>query len=147
MHAHLPYVRHPEFDAYLEEDWLFEAVAETYIPLINVFDNLINEHIDFRITMTLTPPLISMLTDELLQQRCLRYIEKRLELAEKRLNGQIINPNLIKLQGCTIIISTMQDMCLRKNTRETLLLRLKNSRMPEKWKLLPPVLRIASFLL
>lgn len=85
LHAHLPYVRHPEFDAFLEEDWLFEAVTETYIPLINVFDNLINEHIDFRITMSLTPPLISMLTDELLQQRCLRYIEKRLELAEKEI--------------------------------------------------------------
>ena len=85
LHAHLPYVRHPEFDAFLEEDWLFEAVTETYIPLINVFDNLINEHIDFRITMSLTPPLISMLTDGLLQQRCLRYIEKRLELAEKEI--------------------------------------------------------------
>lgn len=85
LHAHLPFVRHPEYDAFLEEDWLFEAVTETYIPLINTFDNLIEDGIDFRITMSLTPPLITMLTDDLLQFRCVRYIENRIELAEKEL--------------------------------------------------------------
>ena len=28
LHAHLPYVRHPEFDRFLEERWFFEAVTE-----------------------------------------------------------------------------------------------------------------------
>ncbi|MBM4054615.1 MAG: DUF1957 domain-containing protein [Planctomycetes bacterium] len=97
LHAHLPYVRHPEFDAYFEEDWLFEAVTETYIPLINVFDNLIKERIDFRITLSLTPTLISMLTDVLLQQRCLRYIETRLELAEKEIERTNNQPEFNQL--------------------------------------------------
>jgi len=38
LHAHLPYVRHPEYDDFLEEDWLYEAITETYIPLLEVFD-------------------------------------------------------------------------------------------------------------
>jgi len=33
LHAHLPFVRHPEHDDFLEEDWLFEAITETYEPL------------------------------------------------------------------------------------------------------------------
>ena len=32
LHAHLPFVRHPESDYVLEEEWLFEAIAETYTP-------------------------------------------------------------------------------------------------------------------
>ena len=30
LHAHLPFVRHPEYPEFLEEDWLFEAITETY---------------------------------------------------------------------------------------------------------------------
>ena len=40
LHAHLPFVRHPEHDNFLEEDWLFQAILETYIPLIQVFQGL-----------------------------------------------------------------------------------------------------------
>jgi 1,4-alpha-glucan branching enzyme len=83
LHSHLPYVRHPEHDRFLEEDWLYEAITETYVPLINMFDGLVNDGVDFRITMSLTPTLISMLTDPLLQQRYLRHINRLIELAEK----------------------------------------------------------------
>ena len=34
LHAHLPYVRHPEYPDFLEEDWFFEALTETYVPLV-----------------------------------------------------------------------------------------------------------------
>jgi 1,4-alpha-glucan branching enzyme len=85
LHGHLPYVRHPEHDRFLEEDWLYEAITETYIPLINVFDGLVNDGIDFRVTMSLTPTLIAMLTDPLLQQRYVRHISRLIELAGKEL--------------------------------------------------------------
>ncbi|HEX9022085.1 MAG TPA: DUF1957 domain-containing protein, partial [Nitrospirota bacterium] len=85
LHSHLPYVRHPEHDQFLEEDWLYEAITETYIPLINVFDSLVNDGVDFRITMSLTPTLIAMLTDPLLQQRYARHISKLIELSEKEI--------------------------------------------------------------
>lgn len=83
LHAHLPYVRHPEYDFFLEEHWLFEAITETYVPLISMYEGLVNDGIDFRITMSLTPPLIAMLTDPLLQDRYLVYIGKLIELSEK----------------------------------------------------------------
>ena len=85
LHSHLPYVRHPEHDQFLEEDWLYEAITETYIPLINVFDGLVNDGVDFRITMSLTPTLIALLTDPLLQHRYVRHISKLIELAEKEI--------------------------------------------------------------
>ncbi|OGS26287.1 MAG: glycoside hydrolase [Elusimicrobia bacterium RIFOXYB2_FULL_48_7] len=83
LHAHLPYVRHPEYDDFLEEDWFYEGVVETYIPLLTIFEKFLEEGIDFRVTMSITPPLANMFCDELLQKRCLRYINSLCELAEK----------------------------------------------------------------
>ena len=85
LHAHLPFVRHPEEEYFLEENWLYEAITETYIPLINIFDKLIDEKIPYRVTMSLTPPLISMLKDSLLQSRYIRHIDKLIELSEKEI--------------------------------------------------------------
>jgi len=85
LHAHLPYVRHPEYDDFLEEDWFYEGVVETYIPLLSVFEKFMEEGIDFRVTMSITPPLANMFCDELLQKRCLRYINALCELAEKEM--------------------------------------------------------------
>ena len=85
LHAHLPYVRHPEHSYFLEEDWLYEAITETYIPLIDVFEGLVRDEVPFRVTLSLTPPLISMLTDGFLQQRYSDWLDKLLELSEKEL--------------------------------------------------------------
>ncbi len=38
LHAHLPFVRHPEHEKFLEESWLFEAITETYLPLLQVMN-------------------------------------------------------------------------------------------------------------
>lgn len=83
LHAHLPYVRHPEHEDFFEETWFFEAITETYIPLIRVFQGLLRDGVNFRVTMSITPPLASMLLDPLLQERYLRHIGRLIELAEK----------------------------------------------------------------
>ncbi|GAB4326628.1 MAG: glycoside hydrolase family 57 protein [Candidatus Sumerlaeia bacterium] len=83
LHAHLPFVRHPEYEDFLEERWLYEAITETYIPLYDHFRTMLNDGVRFRLTMSLTPPLVSMLTDGLLQDRYARHIEKLIELARK----------------------------------------------------------------
>lgn len=83
LHSHLPYVRHPEHEDFLEEDWLYEAITETYIPLILVLERLLDDKVDFRLTMSLTPTLISMLEDNLLQERYLRHINKLIELGHR----------------------------------------------------------------
>lgn len=83
LHAHLPFVRHPEFDEYLEEEWLFEAILETYLPLLQRFYQLEDEGVDFCFTMTVSPPLASMLADPLLRQRAIGHLSKLQELAHK----------------------------------------------------------------
>ena len=86
LHAHLPYVRHPEYLDMMEERWLFEAMTETYIPLLDAFENLLRDQIDFRMTMSITPPLMGMLTDPLLQDRYGKHLQLLIELAEKEIN-------------------------------------------------------------
>lgn len=85
LHAHLPFVHHPESENYLEEEWLFEAISETYIPLLNNFKKLQEEGVDFRITMSLTPPLLSMLDNKMLQNRYIKYLKKHIELSKNEL--------------------------------------------------------------
>ena len=85
LHAHLPYVRHPEFADFLEEDWLFEAITETYIPLIKVFEGLVKDGVDFRLTISLSPTLMSMLMDENLQHKYLKHLDKLIELSAKEI--------------------------------------------------------------
>ncbi|OGR90157.1 MAG: glycoside hydrolase [Elusimicrobia bacterium RIFCSPLOWO2_01_FULL_59_12] len=86
LHAHLPFVRHPEYEDFLEEDWFFEAVTETYLPLIDIMTRLVTEKVHFRLTMSLTPPLCAMLSDPLLQSRYRRYLGHLIELSEKEVH-------------------------------------------------------------
>ncbi|MDN4593168.1 1,4-alpha-glucan branching protein domain-containing protein [Polycladomyces subterraneus] len=85
LHAHLPYVRHPEREDALEERWLFEAITESYIPLLSMFQRLIKERVAFRVTLSLSPTLLSMLSDPLLQKRTLQHLDRLVELAEKEM--------------------------------------------------------------
>ncbi len=83
LHAHLPFVRHPEHEEFLEEDWLHEAITETYLPLLDRLHRLADEGVPFRLTFSVTPTLAAMLADPLLQERYTRFIEKLCVLAEK----------------------------------------------------------------
>jgi 1,4-alpha-glucan branching enzyme len=86
LHAHLPYVRHPEYDFSLEENWLYEAITETYIPLIDVFSRLADDRINFRVTLSLSPTLLEMFRDDLLMERYKRHLERLLELCGRELS-------------------------------------------------------------
>src|SRR5204863_4249184 len=86
LHAHLPFVRHPEHEKFLEETWLFEAITETYVPLLQTMDRWLRDGMDTRLTLTLTPTLCSMLLDPLLQDRYTRHLEALIELAEKEIH-------------------------------------------------------------
>ncbi len=83
LHAHLPFVRHPEHEKFLEESWLFEAITETYVPLLQMMQGWERDGMDTRLTLTLTPTLCSMLLDPLLQDRYVRHLDGLIELAEK----------------------------------------------------------------
>jgi len=83
LHAHLPYVRHPEYNDCLEESWFYEAMTETYLPLLDMYEGLVRDGVDFRVTMSVTPPLASMMSDSLLGARYLKHLEGLIELSHK----------------------------------------------------------------
>lgn len=83
LHAHLPFVRHPEREDIFEETWLFEAITETYIPLLVMMERLLREGVPFRITLSVTPPLCAMLSDELLRARYREHLARLRRVAER----------------------------------------------------------------
>ncbi len=97
LHAHLPFVRETVYKDYLEEQWFFEAVSETYLPLIKVFHNLKEDEVPFNITFSISPTLITMLGDELLQDKYVAYLEKMIRLTELEIARVKGNSKLTKL--------------------------------------------------
>lgn len=85
LHSHLPFVRHPEYNDFLEEDWLYEAITETYLPLLDVFERLVNDNINFHITLSLTPTLLEMFKDDLLMKRYRIHLSNLIELSNKEI--------------------------------------------------------------
>ena len=86
LHAHLPFVRHPEHDEFLEEDWFFEAITESYIPLLEMMQRLVRDEVPFKLTMTVTPTLCAMLQDPLLRERYVRHLDRLIELAGREID-------------------------------------------------------------
>ncbi len=115
LHCHLPYVRHPEHDDFLEEDWLYEAVAETYVPLLQMLERLEADGVPARLTLSISPTLCEMLSNDLLRQRCVRYLRTRIELAEKeveRTQGGPFNAAACLYAGrYQAVLETYQDRC------------------------------------
>src|ERR1700693_5145362 len=97
LHAHLPYVRHPEYDDFLEEDWFYEAITETYIPILEVMDGLERDGADWRLTMSITPTLAAMFADPLLQGRYLRHLDNLIALAGKEIERPRWQPDFNRL--------------------------------------------------
>src|SRR5947208_15312032 len=90
LHAHLPFVRHPEHEHFLEEGWLFEAITETYIPLLRLMQRLVNDRVLFKLTLSMTPPLCAILHVERFRERQKRHVDHLVDLAahEHERHGQ-----------------------------------------------------------
>lgn len=86
LHAHLPFVRHPEQERFLEENWLFEAITECYVPLLQVIQGWQRDGVPGRLTLSMTPPLTGMLMDPLLQARYRRHLDELVDLADKEIH-------------------------------------------------------------
>jgi 1,4-alpha-glucan branching enzyme len=94
LHAHLPYVRHPEHERFLEESWFYEAVVESYLPLLQMLEGWHRDDLPATLTLTLSPTLCSMLQDPLLCDRCTARLDGLVQLAEAELNRTHLDPRL-----------------------------------------------------
>ncbi len=97
LHAHLPFVRHPEHDHFLEERWLFEAITETYIPLLSMMQRLQRDGVRFKMAMSVTPTLCAMLSDPLLCERYLRHLDDLIAFCQAEIERHCEHPQLEKL--------------------------------------------------
>jgi 1,4-alpha-glucan branching enzyme len=86
LHAHLPFVRHPEHEEFLEEDWLYEAITETYLPVLKMLAGFERDGVKACFSISVTPPLCEMLADPLLQSRYLQQLGQLEELANREVS-------------------------------------------------------------
>ena len=85
INIHAPFVRHPEQPLCLQEYWFFQTLSETCLPLLEVFDRLDSSHVPFRLGVSLSPVLCHMLSDELLLNRYIEYVDRRIEFGARQL--------------------------------------------------------------
>lgn len=76
LHSHLPYAREAGMWPHGEE-WVHEAIAETYLPLLNALYDLEEEGVDFRLTVGITPILAEQLADRLIADHFIVYAAER----------------------------------------------------------------------
>lgn len=81
LHGHLPYVlRHGVWPH--GEDWLYEAAAETYLPLLETLDTCVFFNAVPRCTIGLTPVLLEQLAHEHFKKGFVSYLADRVERAK-----------------------------------------------------------------
>ncbi|MGH2615331.1 MAG: 1,4-alpha-glucan branching protein, partial [Thermomicrobiales bacterium] len=76
LHSHLPYARQAGMWPHGEE-WVHEAIAETYVPLLNALYDLREEGVPFRLTIGITPVLAEQLADPVIIDHFIAYAAER----------------------------------------------------------------------
>src|SRR5512137_406477 len=80
LHSHIPYVlAHGSWPHGV--DWLYEAAAETYMPLLDVFERLASEGISARTSVSFTPVLMEQLKDPGFVKGFDEYLRMKIDVA------------------------------------------------------------------
>lgn len=80
LHSHIPYVLYHDE---IGENWLFEAVAECYIPLLSMLKKLVRQGISPKVSISLSPILIEQLKSSCFIEKFRDYCRLKMELAKK----------------------------------------------------------------
>src|SRR3954471_13554949 len=82
LHSHLPYVvNHGTWPHGLE--WLCEAAAETYLPLLRIFGALERDNIYLKPNINLSPILLEQLAHPVFKSELVEYLNRKIEAAKK----------------------------------------------------------------
>ncbi|HEV2577376.1 MAG TPA: 1,4-alpha-glucan branching protein domain-containing protein [Acidobacteriaceae bacterium] len=82
LHAHLPYVvNHGSWPHGIE--WLLEAAAETYLPLLRTLDRLDRDNIPLNCNLNLSPILLEQLAHPVFRAEFPRYLERKILAARE----------------------------------------------------------------
>lgn len=74
LHTHMPYVRRNGAWP-VGEDWLYQVMADTYIPLLGMFAQLEDEGLESCAALTVTPVLCEQLADPYIKERFIAYLK------------------------------------------------------------------------
>ncbi|NJE00078.1 DUF1957 domain-containing protein [Thermococcus sp. LS1] len=86
LHTHLPYVRkHGKWP--FGEEWLYEAMSETYLPLLMELERLRAEGMRFRLVINVTPVLAEQLADDYIKRGFEEYMARKLKATEEDLRS------------------------------------------------------------
>lgn len=84
-----------------QNDILFNAISETYIPLLNMFSRLEKEEIKFKTGIVLSAPLCTLLDDSEIQKQYIDWLDRRIALGNAELKRCKKNSELLEnVQAC-----------------------------------------------
>lgn len=86
LHAHLPFVYAAKEEHHLEERWFFEAMTESYLPLLIMLERLKHQNVPYALTLSLSPTLLAMLDHPVLAKRYQGYLQRLIRLAESEIS-------------------------------------------------------------
>jgi 1,4-alpha-glucan branching enzyme len=82
LHSHLPYVvNHGTWPHGTE--WLYEAAAETYLPLLRIFTELEQQKLALKANVNLSPILLEQLAHPVFKEEFPKYLQRKIEAARK----------------------------------------------------------------
>ncbi len=90
----------PECDK-LKLNSFFEAISDSYIPLLQMFERLVQDQVSFKIGLVLPPVLCSMLDDEKIQKLYIDFLDKRIALGKKEMTRCKDNPQALSIATAT----------------------------------------------
>ena len=103
--ANQDFIRHSEEDIKNNAPVLnsfYESISNVYIPLLEMMEALERDNIKYRFTLVLPPVLCNMLSDPILQEEYLLWLDKRNELGKKELKRNKENEEIYKIISNTI---------------------------------------------
>lgn len=82
LHAHLPYGIRPDLEASLEQAWLFEAVTDCYLPLLEMVERLESRPKQAWFTLSLSPTLLELWAHPEFERRYRKHLNDGLAIIE-----------------------------------------------------------------
>lgn len=84
-----------------EEELLFTAISETYLPLLSMFERLDIDSVPFKLSLVLTPTLCAQLADYDVQTRFVEWLDRLVALGEKEVSQLPEgSPRWIQAESC-----------------------------------------------
>jgi 1,4-alpha-glucan branching enzyme len=97
LDAQLPYYRHPDKPGCVEESLLFNAISGTYLPLLRSCTALETEGVPFKLAISFAPSLCEMLSDPMLQDRYLDWLDRAIDFGLAELERNSLSPEAREL--------------------------------------------------